>query len=184
MLYKLEVLETRRIAELAGDLQSVRDRLLEKVPETRLGEPPPARGEHDWLRETLQDRFAALRPLSQVVGGGPAPATTLYAGRRTVPGLPAACTQRSESGASSSDRTGGLQAISPGPLHRCSDRPVSEATAFAALSGAPSAPGCGRPGRPAGVGPVLRLLLRGRPVPVDRRRAVLEPGHQGSSQWR
>ena len=68
MLYELEVLETRRIAELAGDLHSVRDRLLEKVPETRLGEPPPGRGPHTPLATldlgpamTRTMEFAALR---------------------------------------------------------------------------------------------------------------------------
>lgn len=47
MLYELDVLEARRIADLAGELSKVRDRLLEKVPENSLGEPQPARGEHN-----------------------------------------------------------------------------------------------------------------------------------------
>jgi len=47
MLYELEVLETRRIADLALDARKVRDQLLEKVPEADLGEPVPARGEHN-----------------------------------------------------------------------------------------------------------------------------------------
>lgn len=68
MLYELEVLEARRIAELASDVQNVRDRLLEKVPESRLGEPPPARGEHNPIGTldfdpllTRSPEFAALR---------------------------------------------------------------------------------------------------------------------------
>jgi hypothetical protein len=47
MLYELEVLEIRRIADLALDARKVRDRLLEKVPASDLGEPVPARGEHN-----------------------------------------------------------------------------------------------------------------------------------------
>ncbi len=47
MLHELEVLETRRIADLALDARKVRDRLLEKVPDTQLGEPMPARGGHN-----------------------------------------------------------------------------------------------------------------------------------------
>lgn len=68
MLYELELLETRRIAELAGDLHKVRDRLLEKIPATRLGEPLPARGQHNPLATldlepalTRTSQFAALR---------------------------------------------------------------------------------------------------------------------------
>ena len=47
MLYELDVLEARRIADLALDGRKVRDRLLEKVPDAQLGEPEPARGEHN-----------------------------------------------------------------------------------------------------------------------------------------
>jgi uncharacterized protein DUF3775 len=47
MLYELEILEVRRIADLAAEARKVRDRLLEKVPEAELGEPKPARGEHN-----------------------------------------------------------------------------------------------------------------------------------------
>ncbi len=47
MLHELDVLEARRIADLAGDARKVRDRLLEKVPDADLGEPAPARGEHN-----------------------------------------------------------------------------------------------------------------------------------------
>jgi len=47
MLHELEVLEARHIADLALDARKVRDRLLEKVPDAELGEPAPARGEHN-----------------------------------------------------------------------------------------------------------------------------------------
>ena len=39
LLHELEVLEARRIADLASDARKVRDRLLEKVPDAALGEP-------------------------------------------------------------------------------------------------------------------------------------------------
>jgi hypothetical protein len=68
MLYQLEVLEARHIADLASDARKVRDRLLEKVPEADLGEPMPARGEHNpsssvTLRGVLETEpeFVALR---------------------------------------------------------------------------------------------------------------------------
>ena len=47
MLHELDVLEARRIADLALDGRKVRDRLLEKVPDAQLGEPESARGEHN-----------------------------------------------------------------------------------------------------------------------------------------
>ena len=47
MLHELDVLEARRIADLAWDARKVRDRLLEKVPDAQLGEPEPARGVHN-----------------------------------------------------------------------------------------------------------------------------------------
>jgi hypothetical protein len=46
MLHELEVLEARRIADLAEHVRKVRDRLLEKVPDADLGELEPARGPH------------------------------------------------------------------------------------------------------------------------------------------
>jgi hypothetical protein len=46
MLYEIEILEARRIAELAAAARAARDRLLTPVPEAQLGELPPARGEH------------------------------------------------------------------------------------------------------------------------------------------
>jgi hypothetical protein len=47
MLHELDALEMRGIADLALRGRKVRDRLLEKVPEAELGEPVPARGEHN-----------------------------------------------------------------------------------------------------------------------------------------
>jgi hypothetical protein len=47
MLHELDVLEARQIADLASDARKVRDRLLEKVRDVELGEPVPARGEHN-----------------------------------------------------------------------------------------------------------------------------------------
>lgn len=46
MLYEIEILETRRIAELAAAARDARDRALTSLREAELGEPPPARGEH------------------------------------------------------------------------------------------------------------------------------------------
>ena len=47
MLHEPDVLEARQIADLAADARRVRDRLLEKVPDGKLGEPMSARGEHN-----------------------------------------------------------------------------------------------------------------------------------------
>ena len=47
MLHELDVLEARQIADLASEARKVRDRLLEKVRDVELGEPVPARGEHN-----------------------------------------------------------------------------------------------------------------------------------------
>jgi hypothetical protein len=46
VLYEIEILEARRIAELAGAARAARDRVLAPVREAELGEPTPARGEH------------------------------------------------------------------------------------------------------------------------------------------
>lgn len=68
MLHELDLLEARQIAELALDAGKVRDRLLEKVPASQLGEPKPSRGEHNpagtiALNDVLatQPEFVALR---------------------------------------------------------------------------------------------------------------------------
>jgi uncharacterized protein DUF3775 len=46
MLYEIEILESRRIAELAVAARDARDQSLTPVPEAELGEASPARGEH------------------------------------------------------------------------------------------------------------------------------------------
>ncbi len=46
MLYEIEILEARRIAELAAAAREARDRILSPVAETELGEPRAARGAH------------------------------------------------------------------------------------------------------------------------------------------
>jgi hypothetical protein len=46
MLHEIEILETRRIAELGAAARDARDRCLTPVPEAELGEAPPARGAH------------------------------------------------------------------------------------------------------------------------------------------
>ncbi len=46
MLHEIEILEARRIAELAAAARGVRDQALAPVPEAELGEPQPARGQH------------------------------------------------------------------------------------------------------------------------------------------
>ena len=68
MLHELEVLEVRHIADLALDARKVRDRLLEKVADADLGEPQPARGEHNPAGTVVlngvfasEPEFAALR---------------------------------------------------------------------------------------------------------------------------
>ena len=47
MLQEPVVIKARHIAVLAARARAVRDRLLEKVPDAVLGEPMPARGEHN-----------------------------------------------------------------------------------------------------------------------------------------
>ena len=46
MLHEIEILEARRIAELAAAARDARDQALAPVPEAALGEPQPARGQH------------------------------------------------------------------------------------------------------------------------------------------
>jgi hypothetical protein len=62
MLHELDALEVRSIAEHAAKLRKSRDRLLEKIPEAKFGEPPPARGAHNPLGDL---------PLDEVLGGAP-----------------------------------------------------------------------------------------------------------------
>lgn len=62
MLHELEALEARHIADLALDARKVRDRLLEKVPDAQLGEPVPARGEHNLSGSIALNGFLAAEP--------------------------------------------------------------------------------------------------------------------------
>ena len=62
MLHELEVLEARHVADLAWDARKVRDRLLEKVPDAQLGEPVPARGEHNPSGDSCAEWRAAGEP--------------------------------------------------------------------------------------------------------------------------
>ncbi len=61
-LYELDILEARRIADLADDLRRVRDALIEKVPDTGLGEPDPARGEHNPAGEVSLEPVLETKP--------------------------------------------------------------------------------------------------------------------------
>ena len=62
LMHELDVLETRRIAGLALDARKVRDRLLEKVPDADLGEPEPARGEHNAASAIALNCVLASKP--------------------------------------------------------------------------------------------------------------------------
>lgn len=62
MLQELEALEARHIADLALDARKVRDRLLEKVPDADLGEPVPARGEHNPSGSIVLNGVVAIEP--------------------------------------------------------------------------------------------------------------------------
>ena len=62
MLHEPDVLEARQIADLAADARRVRDRLLEKVPDGKLGEPMSARGEHNLGSTFLLNGVLAAEP--------------------------------------------------------------------------------------------------------------------------
>lgn len=62
VLYELDVLEARRIADLAADARQVRDALLEEVPDAKLGEPKPARGEHNPASSLVLNGVLAGKP--------------------------------------------------------------------------------------------------------------------------
>jgi hypothetical protein len=62
MLHEIEALEAKQIAELASDAQALRARLLEKVRSDALGEPQPARGEHDPARTIALNGLFADAP--------------------------------------------------------------------------------------------------------------------------
>lgn len=62
LLHELEVLEVRRIADLAAEARRIRDLLLEKVPEADLGEPVPAHGERDPAGSLALSAVLATKP--------------------------------------------------------------------------------------------------------------------------
>lgn len=62
MLYEIEILEARRIADLALAAREVRDRLLEHVPETDLQDTLLARGEHNVAAELELNGVLAGQP--------------------------------------------------------------------------------------------------------------------------
>jgi len=62
MLYDLDVLEARRIAELAAEADIVRGRLLQEVRAADLGEPKPARGVHDPVATVVLEDLLAAAP--------------------------------------------------------------------------------------------------------------------------
>ena len=62
MLHELDVLEARQIADLASEARKVRDRLLEKVRDVELGEPVPARGEHNLAAALALNGVLATKP--------------------------------------------------------------------------------------------------------------------------
>ena len=66
MLHEIEILEARRIAELAAAAREVRDRLIEKISEEQLGEPSPARGEHNPLANVGLEGLAPSRASDQL----------------------------------------------------------------------------------------------------------------------
>jgi hypothetical protein len=75
MLYEIEILEARRIAELAAAAREARDQVLTPIAEAELGEPRPARGEH---HPAGAFSFAAV----------PADEPTYQALREAIQGLP------------------------------------------------------------------------------------------------
>lgn len=66
MLHEIEILELRRIAELAGALREARDRLLKSIAEDRLGEPKPARGPSDPASAVGLDSLSGNRAASEL----------------------------------------------------------------------------------------------------------------------
>jgi hypothetical protein len=76
MLHELEILETRRIAELSAAAREARDRALAPLREADLGEIPPARGAHHAAGalgfEAMPEGEPAYRALCEAIEGLPA----------------------------------------------------------------------------------------------------------------
>ena len=62
MLYELEVLEARHIADLAQDACSARDRVLKRIRATNVQEPRAARGAHTAGARAVFDAAMAALP--------------------------------------------------------------------------------------------------------------------------
>ncbi len=62
MLHEIDILETRRIADLAAEARKPRDRLLGSIPQAALGEPMPARGPHDPAHDVPLQNLLAGKP--------------------------------------------------------------------------------------------------------------------------
>jgi hypothetical protein len=72
MLHEIEILEARRIADLAAAARDARSRILTPVPEAELGEPQPARGEHHPVGALAFAEVTTYRALRKAVDGLPA----------------------------------------------------------------------------------------------------------------
>jgi hypothetical protein len=76
MLHEIEILEARRIAELAAAAREARDRALSPLPDTDLGQIQPARGEHHAAGglgfEAVPEAEPALRALQEAIAALPA----------------------------------------------------------------------------------------------------------------
>jgi hypothetical protein len=75
MLYEIEILEARRIADLSAAAREARDRALSPLTEAELGEIRPARGEHHAAGalgfEAMPEEEPARRALREAVEGLP-----------------------------------------------------------------------------------------------------------------
>jgi phosphate transport system protein len=71
MLHEIQILEARRIAELAAAARDARDRAFAPVPEAELGEPQPARGQHHPAGALGFIEGAAHRALREAIEGLP-----------------------------------------------------------------------------------------------------------------
>ena len=71
ILHEIEILEARRLAELAAAAREARSRILTPVAEAELGEPPPARGEHNPGSALAFAEGSAYRVLREAIEGLP-----------------------------------------------------------------------------------------------------------------
>lgn len=69
MLERMAAEEVKRIAELAKTARDARDRMLEKIPDEALGEPPPAKGEHNPAAALGLEPLPAEHPARLVLKG-------------------------------------------------------------------------------------------------------------------